>query len=152
MTSLPSRDEILEAFVGHLIRKPDPVLYAAMELAGLHKARLRAAAEGAGTDEIDHRRTILAHSIDCWVAVEVPHARQGALLHTETVGAVIDRLARFCVAAHEVLMRSTSEVERHHAWQRLAELAVAYGDMVFEVSAGIRRVPDLGGVDADATE
>jgi hypothetical protein len=29
------------------------------------------------------------------------------------------------------------------AWQRLAELTVGYTDLSFEISAGVRRLPDL---------
>uniref|UniRef100_UPI0024572A30 DUF4254 domain-containing protein n=1 Tax=Nocardia abscessus TaxID=120957 RepID=UPI0024572A30 len=43
--------------------------------------------------EIERRRVELVMAIDDWVMRSVPQHRLGATLHTETVGAVIDRLA-----------------------------------------------------------
>ncbi|WP_280305293.1 DUF4254 domain-containing protein, partial [Nocardia abscessus] len=50
--------------------------------------------------EIERRRVELVMAIDDWVMRSVPQHRLGATLHTETVGAVIDRLAESSVRAH----------------------------------------------------
>ncbi|MRH88191.1 hypothetical protein GFY24_12175 [Nocardia sp. SYP-A9097] len=52
-------------------------------------------------------RACLVHDIDCWVASRLPIAHGGARRHTESVGVVIDRLARFWVLAHATLKPGT---------------------------------------------
>ncbi|WP_245839092.1 DUF4254 domain-containing protein [Nocardia donostiensis] len=90
------------------------------------------------------RRAELIHGIDCWAATQLPPAHGGAHMHTESLGAVIDRLARYAVLARIALTTDTTELELHHAWKRLAELALGYCDMASELAAGLRRLPDLG--------
>ncbi|SUB11522.1 DUF4254 domain-containing protein [Nocardia brasiliensis] len=93
--------------------------------------------------EIERRRVELVMAIDDWVARSVPQHRLGATLHTETVGAVIDRLAESSVRAHHALMTLDAHDERlHGAWHHLAELADAYDDLVRDISAGRRRLPE----------
>lgn len=116
------------------------MLLAAYELAGLHEARLVA-----GHDEvceIDCRRAILVHGIDCYVARSVTPALGAAFMHTETVGAVVDRLAEFSVSAFAALRQDIEQRQQHYAWQRLAELSLGYMDLAFEIGTGRRRVPD----------
>ncbi len=82
-------------------------------------------------------------AIDDWVTRSVPQHRLGATLHTETVGAVIDRLAESSVRAHHALMTLDAHDEfLHCAWHHLAELADAYDDLVRDVLAGRRRLPE----------
>ncbi|MGQ4598681.1 DUF4254 domain-containing protein [Nocardia sp. R6R-6] len=137
-TALPSKDMVLQACSG-TVAVPHPILQAAYELASLHEARSSADA----SDEIDCAQARLVRDIDCWVAAEKPPEFGAAYRHTETVGMVIDRIAEFSVAAHCALAEGTSEFQRHYAWRRLAELALAYSDLSFEISAGIRRLPDF---------
>ncbi|MGV9668641.1 DUF4254 domain-containing protein [Nocardia niigatensis] len=59
-------------------------------------------------DRIDERRAELVARIDDWVAVNIPH-RAGASLHTETLGAVIDRMAAKWVAAQRALGNTEPE-------------------------------------------
>ncbi|MFI5776000.1 DUF4254 domain-containing protein [Nocardia sp. NPDC051570] len=137
--TLPSRDLILDACAGR-IQLPHPVLRAAGELAELHRARLsRAAVPG-----VDCRRVELMHEIDRWVSSAMPRAHGCAWMHTETVGAVVDRLAQFSVYAYAALEQADSQWEMHVAWQRLAELSLGYSDMAFEIAAGTLRLPDFG--------
>ncbi|MEU7142391.1 DUF4254 domain-containing protein [Nocardia sp. NPDC046473] len=141
MEPLPAKALILEAcraapVIGH------PVLESAHLLAGLHERRARI--ELGATSDIDAHRARLVLAIDRWIATEVPPPSGGAHMHTETVGMVVDRIAQFSVSAHETLF-SAPEWAVHIAWERLAELALGYHDLAFEVSAGLRRLPYLGG-------
>ncbi|NEW40207.1 DUF4254 domain-containing protein [Nocardia cyriacigeorgica] len=136
---LPSKDLVLEACTGRLITD-HPVLCSANELAYLHIAAQRVP----DARNLLHRRIELIRHIDCWLARELPPAHGGAHLHTESVGAVVDRLARYTASARMSLLSDDTVLERHYAWQRLAELAVGYSDLAYEVGAGIRRIPDLG--------
>jgi hypothetical protein len=162
---LPSPSALLRAF-----REPDDpdrgrhrVLAAARELVECHGRRdsaLQAAhAPGAASgrvaacleliEDIDAHRAELVRQIDCWVATNVQH-RTGASLHTETLGAVIDRMAAKWVAAQDALGMSTPidppyplqlDGQAHLQWCRLAELADGYKDLITDVTEHRRRLP-----------
>lgn len=161
---LPSPSALLRAF-----REPhDPnrprhrVLDAGRELVECHERRhdaLQAAhapdvSSGcvAGclqlVDKVDAHRTELVGHIDNWVANNVQH-RTGASLHTETLGAVIDRMAAKWVAAQHALGMSAPIVphplqfdgDAQLQWSRLAELADGYRDLVTDVTEHRRRLP-----------
>ncbi|MEU4319064.1 DUF4254 domain-containing protein [Nocardia fluminea] len=125
-----------------------PLLWFARDLAVLHEKRVVGRGGRVDTDpgvlrEIDCRRGELVLAIDDWVLRAIPQHRLGATLHTETVGAVIDRLAEASVRAHHALMTLAANDEMLHcAWHRLAELADAYDDLVRDVLAGRRRLPE----------
>ncbi|MEV0294892.1 DUF4254 domain-containing protein [Nocardia sp. NPDC050710] len=143
---LPSKELILESCAGqHSVAHP--VLWAAGELAQAHRT-LRVSTGPRG--EIAIRRAGLIRHIDRWLATELPTAHGGAHMHTESIGAVVDRLARYSVLARAALSEGATEPERHRAWHRLSELALGYRDLAFEVAAGLRRLPDLG--DPELTE
>ncbi|MEU1207406.1 DUF4254 domain-containing protein [Nocardia sp. NPDC005825] len=115
---LPSPDTLLRAFREPIdtARRDRDVLESAHELVRCHERRQRAldsahaanatpddvAASAHHIDRIDTRRAELVSRIDDWVAVNIPH-RAGASLHTETLGAVIDRMAAKWVAAQQAL-------------------------------------------------
>ncbi|WP_225732232.1 MULTISPECIES: DUF4254 domain-containing protein [unclassified Nocardia] len=139
-TPFPSKNMVLEACAGTVV-VPHPILQAAYELASLHEARLGTAVDT--TNEIDCARAKLMHDIDCWVSAEKPQPLEAAYLHTESVGMVVDRIAQFSVDAHTALAYGLPESQVHHRWQRLAELAVGYSDLAFEISTGTRALPDL---------
>jgi Protein of unknown function (DUF4254) len=141
MEPLPSKEHILEA-CRSMPRGNHPVLESAHLLAELHERR-RHAALGSTTD-IDQHRARLVLAIDRWVATTVPLPHGGAHMHTETVGTVVDRVAQFSICAYETLFGAPEWVV-HDAWERLAELALGYQDLAFQVCAGIRRLPNLGG-------
>jgi hypothetical protein len=162
---LPSPTALLRAF-----REPDdpnrhrhPVLVAARALVECHEHRHNAlqaahapdASSGcvAGclqlVDDIDAHRTALMGRIDNWVATNVQH-RTGASLHTETLGAVIDRMAAKWVAAQDALGMSAPvgpphplqlDGDAHLQWSRLAELADGYKDLITDVTEHRRRLP-----------
>ncbi|WP_067699678.1 DUF4254 domain-containing protein [Nocardia jejuensis] len=183
---LPSPSTLLRAFREPVIavRRDRDVLESAHELVQCHERRhgaLEAAHAAEATpdrvaecsrlvEEIDARRVELISRIDDWVAVNIPH-RTGASLHTETLGAVIDRMAAKWVAAQQALgvrepaarhSKSTDgrarrrtgpyrisedrphrgvDAEAHLQWSRLAELADGYKDLITEVAQHRRRLP-----------
>lgn len=119
---------------------PHTVLDYAHELAVLHERRL--SARNGDLDDIDSERERVIGEIDRWVLLELPPAHGSAWIHTETLGSVLDRLARFTAKAYAALAGSTAgDWELWDAWERLAELAVAYEDLTAEVAAGRRRLP-----------
>ncbi|MFJ4650922.1 DUF4254 domain-containing protein [Nocardia sp. NPDC088792] len=117
-TELPSPSTLLRAFREPVTteRRDRDVLESAHELARCHERRHRAlqTAHAAGAtpdnvadcshtvDTIDTQRAHQIARIDDWVAANIPH-RAGASLHTETLGAVIDRMAAKWVAAQQAL-------------------------------------------------
>ncbi|MGW5440293.1 DUF4254 domain-containing protein [Nocardia asteroides] len=108
----------------------------------------RIAACGQVIDGIDRDRAALIARIDGWVAANVAH-RAGASLHTETLGAVIDRMAAKYIAAQQALggdpvephSPRQREARTHLHWCRLAELTDGYRDLITDVTEHRRRLP-----------
>ncbi|MGQ4614758.1 DUF4254 domain-containing protein [Nocardia sp. R7R-8] len=118
---------------------PDhPVLSWARELAELHVRRLTT--ELAAVGDIDESRVELIRAVDRWIEMRLPAARGGAYLHTESLGAVVDRLAQLSACAYAAMV-AEQEWDLWIAWERLAELAIGYDDLVSELSSGRRRLP-----------
>ncbi|MGO4617897.1 DUF4254 domain-containing protein [Nocardia sp. 2YAB30] len=134
---LPGKDSLLEACRGWP-KGRNPILTAAGELAELHEVRLRRPA--GETDEIDRARLRWAEAIDRWVAVMTPVPSPHALLHTETVGHIVDRMAQ--LTAHAYLMLTNGfEMVFYDVRTQLDDLATGYEDLVTELHAGTRRLP-----------
>ncbi|MEC3915567.1 DUF4254 domain-containing protein [Nocardia sp. CDC160] len=124
---LPSPATLLRAFREPVTsdRHDRDVLESAHELVQCHEGRHRALelahAPNATPDDvascthlidkIDARRADLVARIDDWVAANIPH-RAGASLHTETLGAVIDRMAAKWVVAQRALVSNDQEPVR----------------------------------------
>jgi hypothetical protein len=136
--ALPSRIQLQRACEGTVVRA-HPILLAAYELTSLCEA----ADVGASASEIDCARARLVHDIDRWVCANAPQPAGAAYLHTETVGMIVERLARYYAEARKALERGADELTLHYLWQRTSEIALAYADLAFEVSIGRRRLPDL---------
>ncbi|MEA3529186.1 DUF4254 domain-containing protein [Nocardia implantans] len=135
---LPTRSQLLRACREDGPPPAHPVLVQARTLSDLHFRRLRSERGcGCGGDE---RRARLIREIDRWVEARLPVARGGAYLHTESFGSVVDRLARLSACAYAA-MAGDQEWDLWFAWERLAEAAVAYEDLVGELSSGRRRLP-----------
>ncbi|GAB4589199.1 DUF4254 domain-containing protein [Nocardia sp. IFM 10818] len=135
--TLPSKNEVLRAcrgtgFPGH------PLLRAANHLAEVHERRLAAAPEQLA--ELELLRMDLMHEIDRWVTAQLPPSHGAARVHTETLGAVIDRLAQLTAHAFSALADASGR-ELTTVWERLAELAIGYEDLASEVRTGHRRLP-----------
>jgi hypothetical protein len=138
MNVLPSKKDVLAACRGE-IDIDHALLHSICVLAGLHEERLSASRERIA--EIDTRRTELTREIDRWIDHRLPPAHGSARIHTETVGAVVDRLAQLTVRAYAILVGTAPYWELCDAWELVAELAVAYQDLVDEVAVGRRRLP-----------
>ncbi|WP_227980445.1 DUF4254 domain-containing protein [Nocardia spumae] len=165
--ALPSVSALLRAFRSATVPPGDhPVLEAARQLVRCHESRRHAYRDAHApqvssdrvascsqlVDDIDRERAELVERINTWVADNVVH-REGASLHTETLGAVIDRMAGKWVSAHHALgiPASNSPVrefpatglagEAHLHWVRLAELADGYKDLITDIAEHRRRLP-----------
>ncbi|MFI9504833.1 DUF4254 domain-containing protein [Nocardia sp. NPDC052566] len=154
---LPPPSALLRAFREPVEsnRRKHRVLAAARELVECHERRQhalqaahdptassgRVAACSQLVEDIDGHRAKLVGSIDDWVAANVVH-RTGASLHTETLGAVIDRMAAKWIAAQQVLdVEPQQNGEVHRQWSKLAELADGYRDLIIDVTEHRRRLP-----------
>ncbi|WP_433567641.1 DUF4254 domain-containing protein [Nocardia sp. CA-151230] len=118
------------------------MLRSAHALAELHERRgqLR---DPMMVSEIDCRRSELVDDINDWVGQELPQHRNGATLHTESLGAVVDRMARSWVEANQVIDHEGAASDNTHKhWYHLAELVDGYTDLVIDVAGGRRRLPE----------
>ncbi|WP_406279127.1 DUF4254 domain-containing protein [Nocardia sp. NBC_00881] len=136
----PSDDELLLSIRGRPIGT-HPLSPLARQFGQLHEELL-------GTpkyqDESFCRRRELVLSVDVWVSERLPAPHPIATLHTETIGAVIDRLAESQVLAYYLLMTlDPTDPQVHAAWYRVAELADGYTDLTTEVLHRSRRLPVL---------
>ncbi|WP_040868197.1 DUF4254 domain-containing protein [Nocardia exalbida] len=135
---LPTRSQLLHACREDAPLAGHPVLLRARTLADLHFRRIRM--DRGCRCGADGQRDRLIRDIDRWIGVRLPTARGGAYLHTESFGSVVDRLARLSACAYAA-MADDQEWDLWFAWERLAEAAVAYEDLVSELSSGRRRLP-----------
>lgn len=141
VTPLPTAPQLLCAFQGR--RFQDRVmLRSAHALAQLHAQRGRTL-DMALVAEIDCRRAELTDDINDWIAQEVPQHRNGASLHTESLGSVIDRMARSWVRANQAIDADGPRSDNtHRHWYHLAELVDGYTDLITDVAGGRRRLPE----------
>jgi uncharacterized protein DUF4254 len=134
MEPLPNKEHVLHACRTQPSAQ-HPLLEHAHQLAELHAQRRHSPL----LTEIDSHRGQLIHAINHWAATISPQPHGGALMHTETLGSVVDRIALLYTHAHEIL--TTTGDDMHIAWARLADLAIGYEDLAYELSAGTRRLP-----------
>ncbi|RDI65077.1 DUF4254 domain-containing protein [Nocardia pseudobrasiliensis] len=137
MNPLPTKTQLLNACRG-VDYDHHPILNAAFGLTGIHERQLTTVRFG--FDEMESRRAELLSEIDRCVARSLPPAHGAARIHTETMGAVVDRMARFTALAYAALA-GTLDCELGSSWEHLAELAVAYEDLIDELHMGRRRLP-----------
>ncbi|MBF6330487.1 DUF4254 domain-containing protein [Nocardia transvalensis] len=114
------------------------MLRAAHALTELHEQRL--GCDPVRKAEIDELRARLIRRIDRWIHENLPPAPGSARIHTETMGAIVDRLSLLTASAYAALA-SADDCELGEVWEGLAELAVGYEDLVEEVASGRRRLP-----------
>ncbi|RMI32733.1 DUF4254 domain-containing protein [Nocardia stercoris] len=147
MGDLPSATALLQAFREPTgVRLEHSVLGAARDLVECHERSYGTLGTGGA---IDAERAALIDRIDTWVAHHVQH-RGGASLHTETLGAVIDRMAaKWVTAQHALGLTGPADpsgtlppaADAHLHWVRLAELADGYRDLVTDILEHRRRLP-----------
>ncbi|OXM43063.1 hypothetical protein [Amycolatopsis alba] len=130
----------------------DPVLAAAHELALLHLAHADTAwVPGEADDTITaaaaraqrHRDRAIANQaglIDDHVTRALSDPRSGSL-HTETVGALLARLAQRWQYTQQMAALPTRDPRVRDASAALAELARAYDDLIDDVLCGRRCLP-----------
>lgn len=134
--ALPSRSRLQRACEGTVV-EAHPILLAARELTSLYETH------GADAPSTVVARAALVHEIDRWVCANAPQPAGAGYLHTESVGMIVDRMARYYAEARTALDRGADGLALHYLWQRTAEISLAYADLAFEVSIGRRRLPDL---------
>ncbi|WP_245670584.1 DUF4254 domain-containing protein [Nocardia flavorosea] len=136
---LPTATQLLCSFQGTEFADHD-LLSSAHALAALH-ARRAAMRDLRLVAEVDNRRRELVEDIDEWICERGSLPRDG-MIHTETLGAVIDRMAWGWVYANEVI--ETDGARDQHArkrWHRLAELIDGYTELIGDIVGGRRRLP-----------
>ncbi|MBH0777708.1 DUF4254 domain-containing protein [Nocardia bovistercoris] len=137
---LPSGEELCAAILGHHVGG-HPLSRIAARLGVLYRHEAGHTLTECGCD-----RTELVLAADEWTAVCLPVPRSGARLHTESLGAVIDRLARLQVGAYRLLLtvEDVRDPRVHTAWYRLAELVDGYTDLADALVGRVVRLPALG--------
>lgn len=85
---------------------------------------------------------VLVDRIDMWFANHHTEARAG-VVHTETVGQLVDRLAWAWAHWHMLNCESGagSREQARLAFQQLGELSNAYDDLITDLATGRRRLP-----------
>ncbi|WP_058854605.1 DUF4254 domain-containing protein [Nocardia jinanensis] len=92
--------------------------------------------------EVDERRRELVEDIDDWAHSRSPHRGGDALIHAETLGAVIDRMAWGWVDANQsVEIDGARDHQARKRWHRLAELIDGYTELIGDLLQGGRRLP-----------
>ncbi|MEV5835549.1 DUF4254 domain-containing protein [Nocardia sp. NPDC052112] len=135
----PTGEALLSAIRGHHVGL-HPLAKLAHDFGVVHQRRL--ATFGS---ECRCRADELALAVDVWVADNLPIPHPRASMHTETMGAVIARLAQAQVYAYHLLMTiDPADPAVHAAWYRLAELVDSYTDLCTDVARRARRLPALG--------
>ncbi len=141
MGVLPTAPQLLCAFQGRRFQDRE-LLRSAHALAELHERRAQVR-DAALIAEIDCRRGELVDDINDWIVAEMPLHRNGASLHTESLGAVVDRMARSWVDANQAIdLDGARSDTTHKHWYHLAELVDGYTDLVTDVTGGRRRLPE----------
>ncbi|WP_051163451.1 DUF4254 domain-containing protein [Nocardia brevicatena] len=134
----PTGEALLSAIRGHHVG-PHPLTSIAYRFGQLHQQRLHDPA-----CPVCPLRAALSRQADHWVAEHAPPPHPDAVLHSESLGTVIDRLAVQQVHAFHLLMTAEpSAPDVHAAWYRLAELIDDYTDLTTAVVRRARRLPAL---------
>ncbi|WP_228813274.1 DUF4254 domain-containing protein [Nocardia flavorosea] len=136
---LPTATQLLCSFQGTKFADHE-LLRSAHALAALHARRITMQ-DSRLVAEMDQRRRELIEDIDEWFHERGPRLLDG-LIHTETLGAVIDRLAWRWVDANQMV--ETDGARDQYArkrWHRLAELIDGYTELAGDIVGGRRRFP-----------
>lgn len=117
------------------------MLRAARALAVLHGHRMTMR-DARLVAEVDDRRRELVEDIDDWAGSQFPHRADDVLIHAETLGAVIDRMAWAWVDANQVVeIDRVRDRQARKRWHRLAELIDGYTELIGDLRRGGRRLP-----------
>ncbi|WP_330461166.1 DUF4254 domain-containing protein [Streptomyces sp. NBC_00820] len=91
-------------------------------------------------DRLNTARARLIDELDAQLAPRLPREPVG-VLHTETLGSVIDRICIAWVRADQISRLDDCERRAQLAGHQLRQLADAYDVLVGEVEGGLRRIP-----------
>ncbi|CAM4378343.1 hypothetical protein NONI108955_23495 [Nocardia ninae] len=80
-------------------------------------------------------------AIDAWVCGQLPRPLPGVPRGTDSVGGVIARVAEAWACANWALHDLDDAVQRHRAWDHLAEMSEGYEDLVRMVMDGLIILP-----------
>lgn len=131
--ALPTRCDLHRALCGNNIGVA--ICAAAHALVALHRQPLP------GPDQ-DRARAAWIAEIDLLVATHAPHPRATAPIHTETVGAIVDRMASTAAQFLDQLDDlGAADLTVSSTWRRLAQLELGYSDLATEILAGRKRLP-----------
>jgi type IV secretory pathway TrbD component len=83
---------------------------------------------------------VLVEQIDLWAAVEFGESR-ATVLHTETLGQLIDRLAAVWTRSRLIADNDAAPTRARAALHQLSELCTGYDDLVTDLQSGRRRLP-----------
>jgi Protein of unknown function (DUF4254) len=134
---LPAPSALLCALMGQCAT--DTLTNLAYTLAGVHRDAHRHPHQA---KQLRLRRVALIAEIDAWTVRSLPNPAVGARPNPNTLGQTVDRIAAVAARAFELLMTDDPAGDRLHAqWTRLAELEVAYGDLVRDLRDGRRYLP-----------
>ncbi|MBF6388181.1 DUF4254 domain-containing protein [Nocardia farcinica] len=138
---MPDSTALIHTIRGLLtVSRPHPMLDAAGELGILHAARLTGGGEA--VERIDLHRLRLVRAIDRYIALVTPVATPNARRHTETVGAVVDRLANWCALAYTPGITATGN-EIYFAETYVGQLAGGLDDLIAGLVTGSCTVPTV---------
>lgn len=126
-------EELMTAIQGHTESR-EPMAVWAYELSALHMRWIEAPPH-----EVRDLHTQIGArigAIDAWVGPRVPRPLSGTLLSTDSVGGVVARVAEAWAAAFWTLHYGDDTVQRHRAWEHLAEIRNGYHDLIQHVVNG----------------
>lgn len=143
---LPSPSALLCALRGQC--GTDALTELVNKLAGVHQELVM---HPDRADRLRMRAAGLIGEIDAWTMRNLPSPAVGARRNPFTLGETVDRIAAVAARAFELLMTDDpSGVRLHAQWTQLAELEVAYGDLVRDLRDGRRYLPTIRLCGADA--
>ncbi|WP_053716953.1 DUF4254 domain-containing protein [Saccharothrix sp. NRRL B-16348] len=158
---LPGGAEVIRACGAEPPAGSDPILIAVSVLARKHLERIQAVPAQRDLYDNDHvlaaaarillscasAREALVDQIDRWVTERLPTGPPAALLHTETLGQLVDRMAMTWAYRRQLTHRvpsSRGASVGHQAQATMDEVAAlvnAYDDLLAELRTGRRRLP-----------
>ncbi|MGW5516810.1 DUF4254 domain-containing protein [Nocardia africana] len=134
---LPTPSDLLCALMGQCVT--GTLTNLAYTLAGAHRDKRR---HPHRAEQLRLHRVALIAEIDAWTMRSLPSPAVGARPNPNTLGQTVDRIAAVAARAFDLLMTDDPSGDRLHAqWTRLAELEVAYGDLVRDLRDGRRYLP-----------
>ncbi|WP_157182014.1 hypothetical protein [Nocardia testacea] len=75
-------------------------------------------------------------AIDAWISGQLPRPVPGSPRGTESIGGAIARFAEAWACADWTLYSNDDPVQRHRAWDHLAEISEGYDDLVRQIARG----------------